>query len=111
MHESYDKYRGYRRMPTNPLIDEPAIIFMGRTLVEILAAASIFILFTLILEAPLQGLLVGLLAGIFLPLYRTKLPRGWLIHKAWALGINSKKTERATRKLFSLRKNYEVRGP
>ncbi|HYX31592.1 MAG TPA: hypothetical protein VE954_00670 [Oligoflexus sp.] len=87
------------------------IIFMGRTLPELLFAASFLAVSALFFEAPFKGLFLSLIAGYLLPLYRRKLPKGWLIHKAWALGLDTKKRERATQKLFSFRKAYEVRGP
>jgi hypothetical protein len=53
MQENYSKYAKAERVTTNPLLDEPAILFLGRTLWELLLAAGVFVAMSLFVDAPL----------------------------------------------------------
>lgn len=110
MQESLDKYLMAERVRTNPLIDDPAIVFAGRTLQEILLAAGVFVFEAWFANAPIQGLCLCFVTIWLLPLYRTKCPPGFIAHVAWSLGLHRPKSVPCGR-LFSLRQSVARFGP
>jgi len=88
MQEHYGKYEATTRVTTNPLIDDPAIIFLGRTLNELLLSAGIFVISGVFMEAPLFGAIGALVVGWIVPAYRMHFSRGYAVHLAWALGVH-----------------------
>ena len=110
MQESLEKYLIAERVRTNPLIDDPAIVFAGRTLQEILLAAAVFVFESWFANAPLSGLVLCFVTVWLLPLYRTKFPPGFLAHVAWALGLNKPKSVPCG-KLFTLKQSVARFGP
>lgn len=103
--ESYAKYVEMPRMDTCLLIDEPAVIVLGRTLVEVAAAVGGFIAFAFV-GALWTGLAAAVLIGGFVPYVRRRFPRGFLFHLGWSFGVVFREV-----RMFTARRAVRVYGP
>lgn len=103
--ESYAKYADLPRVHTCLLIDEPAVVLLGRTYAELSTAIVSFIAFAYFDEAAV-GAVAALLCGWLAPVIRMRFPRGYVFHLGWSLGLLFPEVE-----MFSLRDVTRVLGP
>lgn len=85
--ENFDKYNHQSKRDTNFLIDEPAIVFLGRTMPEIISSAVVFLIFVNF-DYLYTALIAAFLIGYAVPLYRIKFSRGFAPHLLWSIGLN-----------------------
>lgn len=103
--ESYAKYADMARVQTCLLIDEPAVVLLGRTYAELVATIVAFVALAYF-EMPETGLLVAIVVGWLIPLVRIRYPRGHLWHVGWSLGLWFPEVS-----MFTLRRMTRVLGP
>lgn len=108
--ENLSKYVKAQKVSTNPLIDEAPILFLGRTLTELVLPGGIFVFSTAILDRAVEGFLCAAALFITLPLFRRRFTRGMIPQFLWSLGLNQPKPL-SFRYLFSFRRSLSVFGP
>ncbi len=103
--ESYAKYAEMPRVHTCLLIDEPAVVLLGRTYGELVTTIVAFVAFAYF-DMGLVGVVVALLTGWLIPLVRIRFPRGYAWHVAWSLGVWFPEAA-----MFTARRMTRVLGP
>ena len=105
MGETYAKYSNMENVATCLLIDEPPVVLLGRTFSELTGSVVGFVACAYVNELGL-GVVMALVVGGVLPMYRVRFPRGYLLHLCWALGLAFREEG-----LFTLRRGVKVLGP
>lgn len=87
MQEYFDKYDHFDRLDTNPTIDNPVIVILGLTILELAIGTALFVFLGLIGNAPLSGLFLGIGSSFLVKKYREHLPKGIAPHVLWSIGL------------------------
>jgi hypothetical protein len=103
--ESYAKYAVMPRTQTCLLIDEPAVVVLGRTFLELVATVVSFLVVAF-LDTPWSGLAVAIVFGWLIPMVRMRFPRGFVRHLGWSLGVWFPEVG-----MFSLSRMTRILGP
>lgn len=108
--ENLAKYVTANKLATNPLIDEAPILFLGRTLMELVLPGAIFVLSAAIIDMPVEGFLCAMVLFVVLPAFRRRFPRGIIPHFLWSSGLHCPKQLQCGH-VFSVRRSLSVFGP
>lgn len=108
--ENLAKYVTAKKIATNPLIDEAPILFLGRTLMELVMPGAIFVFAAAILDMAVEGFLCAIVLSTVLPAFRRRFPRGIIPHFLWSAGLNRPK-QLPCRRMFFVRRALSVFGP
>lgn len=87
MQEYFEKYNSFRRIDTNPTIDNPIIVVLGLTISELAFGTTVFVLLGLVGDSPFIGITLGLLLAFLKKRYRKQFPNGFAEHLAWSSGF------------------------